>query len=47
MAICAIIVPLKTALLGIKTWCAKNTILHTILIISDLRRLYQPNIRPR
>lgn len=34
MAVCAIIEPLKTALLGIKTWCAKNDILHTILIFN-------------
>lgn len=31
LAVCAIIEPLKTALLGIKTRCAKNNILHTSL----------------
>ena len=34
IGVCAIIEPLKTALWGIKTWCAKNEILHTMLIFN-------------
>ena len=47
LAVCAIIETLKTALLGIKTWCAKNVILHTTLVLNELQGNCCPNTHPR